>query len=104
MIRSSFSILLLTAALSWTLSAQPEWRYGGALGANFNYYGGSVQALNAGLTAPNAFTKGSGVGLFLAPMVEYRPSGVFGGMLAFGFDSRRGSFEDVAGTAGGTAT
>ena len=38
----------------------------------------------------------SGNGLFLAPMVEYRPDPVWGGMAALGFDSRGGGFDDVA--------
>ena len=79
----------------------PEWWFGAALGVNYNMYSGSVQNLATGLSTISPFTKGSGAGLYLAPMLEYRPDPVWGGMLQVGFDSRRGSFDDV-GAAGGT--
>ena len=73
---------------------QPSWWFGGAAAANFNYYTGSTQHLNAGLTPPVAFHKGNGLGLFLAPLVEYRrPGSKWGVMLQTGYDSRKGSFD-----------
>ena len=73
---------------------QPSWWFGGAAAANFNFYTGSTQHLNAGLTPPVAFHKGSGLGLFLAPLIEYRrPDSKWGVMLQTGFDSRKGSFD-----------
>ena len=74
---------------------QPEWWFGGAVGANLNYYGGTVQALNSSTMSLAPMSKGAGTGLFLAPMLEYRPDPVWGGMLHLGFDSRGGSFDDV---------
>ncbi len=73
---------------------QPGWWFGGAAAANYNFFTGSTQHLNAGLTPPVAFHKGKGTGLYLAPLVEYRrPGSKWGVMLQTGYDSRRGSFE-----------
>lgn len=74
----------------------PQWWFGGAGGININYYGGSVQQLNTSITSPLSFTKGSGLGAFISPVLEYRPNPTWGGMLFFGFDGRSGSFNDVA--------
>src|SRR5437763_6829112 len=79
-----------------TRAVDPEWWFGGALGANFNYYGGQVQALNAAKTSLAPFTRGAGAGLYLAPRVEFHPDPVWGGMLDIGYDSRRGTWDDVA--------
>ena len=75
---------------------QPEWWFGGAIGMNFNFYSSDFRNLNAGNSLPISFTKGSGVGLFFSPMIEYRPDPVWGGMLYFGFDGRGGTFTDRA--------
>ena len=75
---------------------EPEWWYGGALGINFNYYGGEVRALNASTPSLSSFTRGAGTGLYFAPLLEYHPDPMWGGMLHLGFDSRRGSFDDVS--------
>ena len=80
---------------------EPEWWFGGVVGVNFNYYGGEVHQLNASTVSISPFTKGAGGGLYLAPLVEYHPDPVWGGILQFGFDSRRGSFNDVS--SGGTS-
>src|SRR5213593_2997642 len=85
-----------------TRGVEPEWWYGGALGANFNYYGGEVRALNAGTLTPAPFSKGAGTGLYLAPLIEFHPDPVWGGMLHLGYDSRRGSWDDVS--SGGSTT
>jgi outer membrane protein OmpA-like peptidoglycan-associated protein len=92
------SALILTGILA-TAQAQeikftkPSWWFGAAAGANFNYYTGSTQELNAEFTAPMAFHNGYGVGLYLAPLVEFhRPDTRLGFMLQAGYDNRKGSF------------
>ncbi len=93
--------LMLTAQES--RSVQPEWWFGGGLGLNFNYYGGNTSTLNAAKSiAPASYTKGSGTGLWLAPLVEYRPDPVWGAMVTLGFDNRSGDFDAV--TAAGVTS
>ena len=94
--------VLILAGIQMTLQAQdaqytkPSWWFGGALGANFNYYRGTTQQLNLNLTTPAAFHKGSGVGLFVAPLLEYhKPDKMLGFMFQVGYDSRKGSFEQI---------
>src|SRR5229473_8069597 len=89
------SLPISSLLFSQTRTADPEWWYGGAGGANFNYFGGTVQKLNASTTSLAPFTRGAGAGLFLAPLIEFHPDPVWGGMLAVGFDSRSGSWDDV---------
>ncbi|MDA3865787.1 MAG: outer membrane beta-barrel protein, partial [Salinivirgaceae bacterium] len=75
---------------------QPSWWFGVAGGANVNFYNGSTQKLNSDLTAPAAFHDGLGVGLFLAPHVEYhRPESRWGLILEAGYDNRKGSFDEI---------
>jgi outer membrane protein OmpA-like peptidoglycan-associated protein len=75
---------------------KPSWMFGVAAGANFNFYSGSTYMLNQGFTPLATFHKGNGVGLFLAPSIEYhRPDSRFGFILQAGYDSRRGSFDQV---------
>jgi len=98
---------ILTVALVW-LSIQlpvqaqeiqytkPTWWFGVAAGANFNFYDGSTYKLNAGFTPPATFHEAKGVGLFVAPLLEYqRPDSRFGFMLQAGYDNRRAKFEQV---------
>jgi outer membrane protein OmpA-like peptidoglycan-associated protein len=76
--------------------AKPSWFFGVAGGANFNFYRGSTNQLNASFTPPATFHDGDGVGLFIAPLLEYRPAtSRWGVMLQAGFDSRKGSFDQV---------
>ncbi|MFV7235739.1 OmpA family protein [Flavobacterium sp. ZB4R12] len=76
--------------------AKPSWYFGVAGGANFNFYEGSTHQLNAGFTPPATFHEGDGVGLFIAPLLEYRPADSrWGVMLQAGYDSRKGSFDQV---------
>ncbi|MFH2003482.1 MAG: OmpA family protein [Bacteroidota bacterium] len=76
---------------------QPKWWFGGAVGANFNFYSGEIKTLNNSLPPLSApFKKGSGAGLFIAPLLEYRPNPIWGGILTIGFDGRGGSFDEVA--------
>jgi len=74
----------------------PSWWFGAAAGANFNYYRGTTQQLNSDLTTPAAFYHGNGVGLYLAPLLEYHhPKTALGFMLQLGYDSRGGKFDQV---------
>ena len=75
---------------------KPSWFFGVAAGGNINFYRGSTQKMDDGLTVPTTFNDGSGVGLFLAPLIEYRPAtSRWGIMLQVGYDSRKGSFDGV---------
>lgn len=101
-VRSLFVSALILIGLQTNLQAQdekytlPSWYFGAAAGANINFYNGSTQELNSDFTALNVFHKGSGVGLFAAPLLEYHaPGSVLGFMLQAGFDSRKGSFEQI---------
>ncbi len=74
--------------------SKPSWYFGLAGGANFNFYDGSTQQLNAAFTPPTTFHKGTGIGLFLAPSIEYyKPDTRFGFILQAGLDSRKGDFD-----------
>ena len=75
---------------------KPSWYFGIAGGANFNFYRGSTNQLNASFTPPATFHDGDGVGLFIAPLLEYRPADSrWGIMLQAGYDNRKGSFDQV---------
>jgi outer membrane protein OmpA-like peptidoglycan-associated protein len=79
--------------LSAQTYSQPSWYFGVAGAANFNRYHGSAQNMNASFTAPSAFHDGKGTGVYVAPLIEYRPAGsLLGFMLQAGYDSRRGKF------------
>lgn len=80
-----------------TKFARSSWWFGAAVGANYNLYdGASVQNLNSTLIVPSAFLKGNGNGPFAAPLIEYHPSdSKVGFMLQAGFDSKKGSFNQV---------
>lgn len=76
--------------------AKPSWYFGLAGGANFNFYRGSTNQLNASFTPPATFHDGDGAALFIAPLLEYRPADSrWGVMLQAGYDSRKGSFDQV---------
>lgn len=77
------------------LYTKPSVWFGVAGGANFADYHGSTQILNDVFTAPVAFHGGDGVGLYLAPLVEFHhPDATLGFMLQAGYDSRKGSFDN----------
>ncbi len=97
-----FSTLPRAAAIDSV--PEPVWWFGVAGAANLNFYGGTLQQLNSNLTTPVPFHKGFGVGLYLAPTVEYRPDSVWGGILQVGVDDRRGDFRNVTCPCGDTAT
>lgn len=98
-----FSALFLTIlAIQGPLQAQddqytkPSLWIGAAVGANVNYYRGTTQNLNNDLTVPAAFRRGNGVGLYLAPLVEYyRPDSRLGVMFQVGYDNRKGTFNEI---------
>lgn len=99
------SFVLATLLVSFTqvpLQAQtnkftePSWWFGASAAANSNFYQGTTQELNSNFTVPTAFHKGFGVGLFLAPVIEFHPADSrFGLMLQAGFDNRSGAFDQV---------
>ncbi|WP_300566612.1 OmpA family protein [Flavobacterium sp.] len=79
-----------------TQYTRPSWYFGLAGGANFNFYRGSTQTLNSSLTSPVAFHDGDGIGLFMLPLVEYRPiDSNWGVMFQAGYDNRKGKFDQV---------
>ncbi|PKP34116.1 MAG: flagellar motor protein MotB [Bacteroidetes bacterium HGW-Bacteroidetes-17] len=101
-IKSLFLITLMFIGIQTIAQAQevqftkPSWWFGVAGGANFNFYDGTTQVLNSNLTTPSAFHKGDGIGLYLAPLMEFhRPDSRWGFMLQAGYDNRSGSFSQV---------
>jgi outer membrane protein OmpA-like peptidoglycan-associated protein len=81
-----------------------KWWFGGTLGLNLNSYTADIRQMNSSVSTPVPFTDGSGTGIFLGPMVEYRHDAVWGAMVALGFDGRGGSFDDVSDAATGTGS
>jgi len=101
-VKSLIISVLILAGIVTTLQAQntqytkPSWLFGGAVGANFNFYRGTTHELNLDLTIPSAFHNGSGVGLYLAPLLEYhKPDTRLGFMLQLGYDGRSGKFDQI---------
>nr|NQU90418.1 OmpA family protein [Bacteroidota bacterium] len=79
-----------------TKYTKPSWWFGAAAGANFNFHRGSTQQLTDDFAVPAAFHNGSGVGLYIAPLLEFhRPDTRLGFMLQAGYDSRRGKFDQI---------
>jgi len=75
---------------------KPSWYFGVAAGGNINFYRGSTQKMDAELTVPTTFHDGTGVGLFVAPLIEYRPANSrWGIMLQAGYDNRGSKFNQV---------
>lgn len=76
--------------------SKPSWWFGAAAGANLNFYRGSTQELNSTLLVPEVFHNGRGIGLFAAPLIEYhRPGTMLGFMLQAGYDSRKGTWDQI---------
>jgi outer membrane protein OmpA-like peptidoglycan-associated protein len=79
-----------------TLYTRPSWWFGVAGAGNVNFYRGSTQEINSELIVPAAFHDGKGVGLYLAPLVEYhKPDKMLGLMLQVGYDNRKGKFDQI---------
>lgn len=74
---------------------QPKFWFGASAAANFNFYTGTTQTLNADVKAPGAFHKGFGVGPYASILMEYRPDPIWGVMLNLGYDGRGGKFDDA---------
>lgn len=75
---------------------KPSWYFGVAAGGNINFYRGSTENLNSSLSVPTTFHDGQGLGLFVAPLIEYRPANSrWGVILQGGYDSRKGVFDQV---------
>lgn len=75
---------------------KPSWWFGVAGGVNFNFYRGSTHQLNSGFTPLTTFHDGDGIGLFVAPLIEYhKPNTRLGFQLQFGFDDRKAQFEQA---------
>lgn len=74
----------------------PSWWFGIAGGANFNFYNGSTHQLNAEFTPLATFHDGKGIGLFVAPLIEFhRPNTRLGFMLQLGLDNRKATFDQA---------
>lgn len=102
MIKGLFVGALILTGIQSPVQAQdtqytrPSWWFGVAGGANFNFYNGSTHQLNADFTPPVTFHEGNGIGLFVAPLIEYhRPDSRWGFMFQAGLDSRKGTFKQV---------
>ncbi len=102
LITAKKSLLLMLLALfgftslrAQTNTAKPNWWFGAAAGANFNFYRGSTQKLNNDLTVPATFHDGTGVGLYAAPLVEFRPNSMWGIMLQAAYDGRSAKYEQI---------
>ncbi|MGZ5242617.1 MAG: outer membrane beta-barrel protein [Bacteroidia bacterium] len=76
-------------------SPQPKFWYGASAAANFNFYTGTTQTLNAEVKAPAAFHKGFGVGPYASALFEYRPKPMFGFMFNLAYDARGATFKDA---------
>lgn len=91
-----FTTMQAPAYAQETQYERPAWMFGVTGGANFNFYQGTTQNLSDEVFAPQAFGHGDGIGLFVGPMIEYRrPNSVLGFRLQAGYDSRRGSWDQV---------
>lgn len=93
-------LLLLLTLFGYTFlhaqtNARPVWWFGAAAGANLNFYRGSTQKLNNGLTVPATFHDGTGLGLYAAPLVEYRPNASWGIMLQAAYDGRSAKYDQI---------
>ncbi len=93
-------LLVFTLTLSLNIFAQedgirPHWWFGAGLGLNYNIYSSDITKLNGLQTSPSAFKKGSGAGLYIGGLIEYRPTVMWGGFLNLGYDGRGADFSEV---------
>jgi outer membrane protein OmpA-like peptidoglycan-associated protein/opacity protein-like surface antigen len=100
--KSILMIALVCCNAMSTIQAQevrytkPSWWFGVAAGANFNFYRGSTHQLNSSFTPLTTFHDGYGIGLFVAPLLEYhKPNTRLGFQMQFGFDDRKAQFEQA---------
>lgn len=101
-IKSLILVALVWLGIQTPVQAQevqytkPSWFFGVAGGANFNFYEGSTHQLTTDFTPPVTFHKGDGIGLFVAPLMEFhRPDSRWGFMLQAGYDNRKATFDQV---------
>ena len=101
-VKSAIIGAFMVAGIQTSVQAQdveytrPSWFFGVAGGANFNFYQGSTHQLTTDFTPPAVFHDGQGVGLFVAPLIEFHaPDTRFGFMFQTGIDSRGGKFDQV---------
>ncbi len=101
-IKSLILTTLILAGIITPIQAQeaqyskPSLWLGAAAGANFNFYRGSTQNISSNVTSQVAFHDGNGIGLYVAPLIEfYRPDSRWGVMLQAGYDGRGGKFDQV---------
>lgn len=92
-------ICLLMVICSSTMvqgqTTPPTWWFGFSGAANFNFYDGTTQRLNNSLIVPSAFHKGHGVRPYGSILMEYRPAGMWGGMLNIGYNGSGAKFDGV---------
>ncbi|OYU94805.1 MAG: flagellar motor protein MotB [Bacteroidetes bacterium B1(2017)] len=89
-------LLVLNATAQDKEYTKPSWYIGLAAGANLNFYNGTTQELNTSFMVPTAFKAGKGVGLYLAPLVEFhKPNTRWGVIMQAGYDNRKGKFDRV---------
>jgi outer membrane protein OmpA-like peptidoglycan-associated protein len=100
--RSILFCIIIMASYSSSLFSQtykyekPSWWFGAAAGANLNFHRGSTQQLTSTFTPPVAFHDGKGIGLYIAPLIEYsHPTSGWGFMLQAGYDDRNSDFDQV---------
>jgi len=74
---------------------QPKFWFGLSGAANFNFYTGTTQTLNATTKAPTAFHKGSGVRPYFSVLFDYTPNKTWGFMMNAAYDGRGGEFYGV---------
>lgn len=101
-LKSILIVALVWLSIQTPIQAQeltytkPSWWFGVAGGANFNFYEGSTYKLNSDFTPPATFHEGDGIGLFVAPLLEFhRPDTRLGFMLQAGYDNRKAKFDQV---------
>jgi outer membrane protein OmpA-like peptidoglycan-associated protein len=101
MIRKIFIHSLLLFGIAITSQAQvtetpfPKLWIGVSGAANFNFYSGTTQTMNATAKATTAFHNGFGIAPYASFLIEYRPKHVFGVMLNIAYDDRSGKFDQV---------
>jgi hypothetical protein len=98
------TVIVVTTKAQESNYTKPSWWFGAAAGANLNFYRGSTQQLFVDITtpvdplvmSPSPFHNGFGVGLYIAPLLEFhRPDKTLGFMLQVGYDSRKGTFDQI---------
>ncbi|MFY9153888.1 MAG: hypothetical protein WAO52_17845 [Prolixibacteraceae bacterium] len=97
--------VFLLASIHSPLQAQDikftksPWWFGSSGGLNLNLYHGSVNQLNRDLLVAASFHNRQGIGYFAFPLIEYRKPGKnWGFMIQTGYDSRKGSFNELVST------